>query len=387
MRRISSILLITIFLLCVSGCKGPNYLQKKYGVCKYDYYNYLDTISSITIEYKKNDITEKEVTTLLVSINDILLNYEKEYSIEQTIFMNQNDISESTLMRVNENSGITPIKVSSEFITLLEKAIDISKITYNKFNPAIGALSSLWNISKQSEYCDINNTCKIPSQNEIEHAKTLIDVDNIIIDKINQTVFLKEENMKLDLGGIVKGDAADCIMDYLVKDCFTYIAVNLGGNIKTYGKSFLANIYTQEATIVPISIENPDFNIYDRNTIMDVHCENMSIVTSGINKRYIEVWDEFTGTYKKYHHLLDPQTGYPATSNIKSVSIIGPSSLICDGLSTGVYILGIEEGIQILNNTNYSGIIVTNDLKIYIIGDVDYTLESNVDKVYQIINI
>ena len=60
---------------------------------------------------------------------------------------------------------------------------------------------------------------------------------------------------------------------------------------------------------------------------------------------------------------------------------------MCDGLSTGVYILGIEEGIQILNNPNYSAIIITNDLKIYIIGDVDYTLESNVDKVYQIINI
>lgn len=387
MRRVLSIFLITIFLFCLSGCKGPNYLQKKYGVCRYDYYNYLDTISSITIEYKKDDISEKEVTSLLASINDILFNYEKEYSIEQTLFMKQNNISKSTLMIVNENSGKSEVEVSPEFITILEKAIEIASHTSNMFNPAIGALSSLWNISKQSEYCEINHSCSIPTQAEIDYAKTLINVDNIIIDKTKQTVYLKEDNMKLDLGGIVKGYAADTIMDYLINDNFTYISINLGGNIKTYGKSYLANIYTQDATIVPISIENPDYSIYNKNTIMDVYCENNSIVTSGINKRYIEVWDDETQTYKKYHHLLDPQTGYPSTSSIKSVSIIGPSSLVCDGLSTGVFILGLEEGIKCLHNTNYSAIIVTNDLKIYIIGDVDYTLESNIEKVYQIINI
>lgn len=387
MKKILNVFLSVIFLICISGCKGPNYLQKKYGVFKYDYYNYLDTISNIVIEYKKDQTTENDVNKKLENVCNMLFDLEKEFSIEQTLYMQHNNIEKSTLMKVNENSGKSQVGVSDKFIEVLEKAIKISKNTKNKFNPAIGALSTLWNISKQAEYCNSSNPCVIPTPNEIENAKSLINVDHIKIDKTNNTIYLEDENMKLDLGGIVKGYAADIIMDYLMDENYTYISINLGGNIKTYGKSYLSNIYSNDSSIVPISIENPNFNVYDKSTIMEVISQNISVVTSGINKRYIEIWDEQTLSFKKYHHLLDPNTGYPVENEIMSVSIIGESSMICDGFSTGVFILGIEEAIKVLKNQNYKGIIVTNDLKIYIVGNIEYRLNNKLEKVYNIIQL
>ncbi len=386
MKKGLSIVFIFILILGISSCKSFYSLKKKYGVYISNYY-YLDTISNVVVEYKKNEQTAQEVKDKLSSIDSMLLDIEKEFSIAQTINMSQNKIEKSTLMEINEKSGKEAVCVSTEFIKVLKEAIIISNKTNKMFNPAIGVLSQLWNISAQAEFCDNNNSCKIPSQEEIDEACALIKIEDIVIDEINQTVYLKSPGMKLDLGAIVKGYAADLLLEYLIDENCSYISVNLGGNIKTYGKSYLANTYTKDATIVPVGIENPNLEVFNNNIIMEVMFENQSIVTSSTNKRYIKVWDQASNNYKIYHHILNPKTGYPVQNDIVSVTIIGPSSMICDGLSTGVFMLGVLEGIKVLQNEKYMGIIITNDLKIYIVGNINYKLQKGLEKVYQIIKL
>ena len=192
--------------------------------------------------------------------------------------------------------------------------------------------------------------------------------------------------MALDFGAIAKGYAADMVMNHLKKDAYTYISVNLGGNVIVSGKSYLYNEYTNSCDIVPIGIENPYYARFRSLTVMNVNESDITVVASGVSKRYIEVWDEEKTDYVKYHHIISPITGYPYENEIETITIIGSSSMEADALSTGVFSLGLEGGIKFLKENNIKGIFITKDMKIYIVGNINYTLKDGVEEVYTIIN-
>lgn len=389
MKKSLIIFFVLIIILGIASCKNPLDMGKKYGVYRMDYYGYLDTVSNIVIEYKKDKTSEEKVKEELLKVKNILLEIETTFSTETTIYMKEQKINESLLMKVNANSGKDKVVVSDLFITVLKQAIEISNITKGMFNPSIGALTSLWGISKKAEYCNKNqdDKCKIPLVEEINKAISLIDYHDIEIDETTNSVYLKKQGMQLDLGAIVKGYVADIIMDFLQNNDYTYIAINLGGNILTKGKSYLVNNLNDECEIVPIGIENTNYDIYKNSILMEINEENVSVVTSGLDKRYIEVWDEQTKSYQRYHHILDPITGFPVQNEILSTTIIGPSSMLCDAFSTGVFLMGVEKGNIVLKEHNLKGIIVTKERNIYIIGDLNYTLSKGLNEVYNIINL
>ena len=394
MKRLFIGLIIIFISLSVSGCKSscddeittPLDVVNTYGYLRQDFYGYLDTNSVIMVEYVKDKTNETKIKEHFQGVNQILLDIETEYSSSVTSFMKDKNITESTVMKVNANSGVSPVVVSNEFINTLKEAIEIADLTSGAYDPTIGALTSAWDISKRSEYCNamISGNCEIPSREEIASLKTLVNYKDIVIDEINSTVYLKNKGMKLDFGSIAKGLAADKIMNYLKSDNYTYISVNLGGNVITSGKANLYNELTTTADIVPVGIENPFTNKFNQNTVLKVVESDITVVASGVSKRYIEVWDDDLG-FVRYHHILNPFTGYPYKNEIETITIVGKSSMIADGLSTGMFSLGLDNAINVLKENNYRGIIITQDYKIYIVGNINYQLTDNVESVYTII--
>ena len=395
MKRLFITLIIIFIALSISGCKSscgnefttPLDTLNTYGYFRQDFYGYLDTNSVIMIEYIKDKTNETEIKKDLQGIHQILLDIETEYSSSVTSFMEDKNIKQSTVMKVNANSGISPTVVSSEFIVTLKEAIKIAQMTSGGYDPTIGVLTSAWDISKRSEYCNamFSSDCKIPTSVEIENLKSLVNYKDILIDEVNNTVFLKNKGMKLDFGSIAKGLAADKIMNYLKSDNYTYISVNLGGNVITHGKAYLYNELTTTADIVPVGIENPFTNKFNQNTVLKVVESNITVVASGVSKRYIEVWDDDKKEYVKYHHILNPFTGYPYDNEIETITIIGNTSMIADGMSTGMFSLGLDNAISVLKTNNIKGIIITKDYKIYIVGNINYELTDKVEQFYTII--
>lgn len=357
------ILILTIIsIFALTSCTEKDN-AKNYSIGSLTYYLYLDTVSQVAVEYNNKEKTAEQVEQELKHVNNILLDIEKEFSIEQTYYMRNNGIEESTLMKVNKNSGKEPIVVSDTFLKVLQQAKEIYELTNHGFDPTIGPLSRLWDISGQAEYCDINGSCNVPETEDIKKSLELVNFEYVKIDKEQKTVLLEKEGMILDFGGIAKGFAADRVMEYLKPLGYTYISVNLGGNLMVAGTS---KIYEARGEKVATEIQNPQ----DAATrIIRTEKTDMTVVSSGVYERYIEV----DGV--KYHHILDPKTGFPFENELLMVSIIGTNSCICDGLSTGVFSLGLEDGIKLIQSLDgYSAFFITKDNKIYAVGDIEFTL-------------
>lgn len=360
--KIKTLIIILIALITVSLTSCNEKINSDdYDIARQSYYLYLDTVSTVTVEYLKSDKTADEVNRDLNNINKILLNIEKEFSIEQTLYMASNGILESTLMKVNNASGKNKVNVSDEFIHVLSLAQDIYKLSDGGFDPSIGPLTRLWDISGKTELSE--DEIIIPTKIEINNVLDLVDYNNVEIDTNSNTVYLPKEGMMLDLGGIAKGYAADKVMEYLKQLGYTYISVNLGGNLLLYGSS---KIYESLGKKVYSYIQNP----FDTSTtIIQTDITNVSIVTSGIYERYIEKDDI------KFHHILDPKTGYPIDNELVMVTIIGSNSCLSDGLSTGVFSLGLERGIELIKSCEeYSAFFVTKDNIIYSVGNIEFSL-------------
>ena len=160
---------------------------------------------------------------------------------------------------------------------------------------------------------------------------------------------LNKENQKIDLGGIAKGYIADLIIDFYKENNVKSAIVNIGGNIKVLGRKSHEDLW-QIGIYKPIK--------HSTDIICSLAVEDLSIVTSGVYER------AFISNNKLYHHILDPHTGYPASTDIMSITIVNESSLLCDALATPLLIMGTFEASKFMQNHNIEGIIITTNNKI-----------------------
>lgn len=276
-----------------------------------------------------------------------------------------NTISTSEISRINQNAGIEPVKISTETFEVLSCALEIAKLSDGAFEPTIGNLVELWNINAIINDETGSILPQIPSQKQIENALSKTDFTKLILDEKNQTAFLKKSGMKLDVGGIAKGYATDCIVKILQTEKINRALIDLGGNIYAYGyKNPL------EKTPWKIGIKNP-LNPTG-SPIEIIQCENSSIVTSGVYERYFE----YEG--KIYHHLLSAKTGFPENNDLLSVSIICNNSMLCDALSTACFILGKEKGSDLIKKINEeNSISIPHDFIQYVFVLEDGTVLGN----------
>ena len=289
----------------------------------------MGTSVSITV-YDKDD------KAFLDGVFSLLYDIEKKISAK---------LDSSYISEINRNAGIMPVSVPDDVYSLVEYSLWISEKTEGLFNPAIGALTSIWSIGSDS--------AKIPSQDEINQVLPLLSTDDIVLDSENKTVYLKKKGMKLDLGGIGKGYAADSVRDYLVSNGVERAIVNLGGNIYALGRK-----NNEEKWKVGIMDPNASGKYV---TLVEV--EDKSVVTSGGYERFFEK----DGVV--YHHILNSETGFPFESDLLSATIVTDNSTLADALSTTVFAGGKEIAEEISERFGVAVIIYTEDKEIITYGN------------------
>lgn len=244
----------------------------------------------------------------------------------------------SELSAINKNAGISPVPVSPDTLDLIEKALQVSERTNGAFDATIGPVVSLWDFP--------NNPVNPPPAASIKEKLKLVNYKWVVLDKTKSTVFLKEKGMLLDLGGIAKGYAADKAVEALKAQGIKSGLVSVAGDIKAFGLKPGGGEWV-------IGIKNPRQKNKEDEIIATVRLRDTAISTSGDYERY------FIAEGRRYHHILDPKTGYPA-EGCQSVSIVTKDGFNTDAFSTGIFVLGPEKGMQALKEAGFDGVIKDN---------------------------
>ena len=251
-----------------------------------------------------------------------------------------NDESETNL--INTYAGIEPVKVSEETFNLIERSIRISDITQGAFDITYGSIDkSLWNFDTKMK--------SLPDAVTAKKMVRLINYKNIILDRKNSTVFLKEKGMRIGFGGIGKGYAAEMAKKVMKEMGVESGVVNASGDLTTWGLQPNGSEWT-------IGIANP--NLPDKVfSLMKI--TGLAVATSGNYEKFIMI------DGKKYSHTINPKTGLPLTG-IKSVTIITKNAEIADAMATPVTIMGVKQGLNMINQIkDIEAIIIDDNNKMY----------------------
>ncbi len=342
-----AILIVSIIVICVFVYIMRNNFDK--GDFSQTYYN-LNTVNEITLL----DTNKSNSDEILKECGNILLNIDNTMS---------KTIEYSDISKINQNAGKKYTKVSEETFFVIQKAVNFSNISNGTFDITVGPVVDLWAIG--------TDKARVPSIDEINKNISLVNYKDVLIDEENNSIKLARENMEIDLGGIAKGYAADKIADYLKENNIEKAIIDLGGNIFILGEK-------DKNTPFTVGIQDPTNE--NRTPIGNINVSDKSVVTSGIYERYLKEGD------KLYHHMINPATGYPFDNNLSSVTIISSSSIIGDGLSTTAFGLGLEKGLELIENTdNTDAIFITKDKKIYTTSNLKGKLNLT-DKSFKLAN-
>ncbi|TVP91341.1 FAD:protein FMN transferase [Alkalibacterium sp.] len=264
---------------------------------------------------------------------------------------------DSEISEVNRQAGIEPVEVSEEVFYVMERALHFAEESGGSFDPTIGAVTSLWGIGQ--EYA------AVPDQDELDAAVAVVDYQLVELDEDNQTIYLQEEGMVLDLGAIAKGYITDEAARVLVEEGVNTAIVDLGGDIVVVGNSTRG-----EDDPWNVGIQNP---YGDRGDIIGmVPVSDRAIVTSGIYERLVRDGDD------EYHHLMNPDTGYPFENNISGISIIADNAMDADAIANIAFSLGVEEGLDYINGLEGVEVIyTTNDLEVFVSEGITEDVEIN----------
>lgn len=245
--------------------------------------------------------------------------------------------NDSVTFQINENAGIQPVAVPKEVFDLIFRCQMISKMTQGAFDISYGSMDKkFWNF-------DLNMT-SLPDKDLAKKAVELINYENIILNETDKTVFLKNKGMRIGFGGIGKGYAAECAKKILQQNGIESGIVNAAGDLTAWG-------YQENGEAWTIGIADPNKK---ESVFSTFNITNTSVATSGNYEKFVII------DGKKYSHTIDPKTGYPI-SGIKSVTIIAENAEIADALATPVTVMGIEVGLNFINQIPNIGCIIIDD--------------------------
>jgi len=278
-----------------------------------------------------NNITKEKSSEFLMDTKvDMQVYGEKAQEVINNSFVRMREIEnemsknikKSEISKINNNAANQWVRVSKDTFKVIEKALEYARLTNGRFDPTIGPLVELWGIG--------TSEARIPSAGEIEKTKKLVNYKNLKLNKEDNSIKFEKENMKIDLGGIAKGYAADEVRNIVKNAGIGSAYVNLGGNVLVIGGK-------EDGTPWKIGIQDPR---EARGSVMaSLEIRDKTVVTSGNYERY------FRKDGVLYHHILNPETGKPSRNELLSVSIISKDSFEADVLSTSAFILGRKRSI------------------------------------------
>ncbi|MBE7049663.1 MAG: FAD:protein FMN transferase [Ruminococcaceae bacterium] len=252
-------------------------------------------------------------------------------------------IETSEIYKINKTAHLSPVKTDPEVFKVLERCIEVSEITGGAFDITLKPLKDVWNMKSESP--------KVPSKEEIDEALSICGYENLVLK--DGCVSFKKEGMALDLGGAVKGYAADRAAEVIKKAGVKNALIDIGGNVYALGESPKKREWK-------IGLQHP---AKDRGEYFEtIELSDKTCVTSGSYERYFEQ------DGKVYHHIMDPKTGYSADSGLVSVSVVGKSSFEADMASTAAFVMGQEKFLEVKDDFDIETFIAvdkTNNWKRY----------------------
>ncbi len=232
--------------------------------------------------------------------------------------------SNSETSEINRNAGIKPVKVSEELFNLIERALAISKLTNGAFDISYASMDRIWKYDGSME--------QMPSKENIKASVSKVGYKNIILNKEEQSVFLKLKGMKIGFGAIGKGYAADKAKALLINKGVKAGIINASGDLNAWGTQANGKDWM-------VAITNP---LNKEKAFSWLPVINSAVVTSGNYEKFVR----FNGI--RYSHIIDPRTGYPSTGII-SVSIFTSNAEFADAISTSIFVMGVDTGLNFIN--------------------------------------
>jgi len=326
-KVVVKIFYLSLFTLCFSlftflcPCSQKERIFKKSSFL-------MDTIVTVTVVSASRDSAEKAIGDAFSEISKLgkLCDF----------FSPDSEIS-----KINRNAGISEVKVSPDIIELLEKALYVSRETGGAFDVTIGPVEKLYDFHKRIK----------PREDEIRKNLPLVNYKDLIIHRNRSAVFLRKKGMLIDPGGITKGFAADKATEVLREQGIRSGIVAVAGEIRTFGLK-------PDGKPWKIGIKNPRARDQEDEIMATIELSDMAVSTSGDYERF------FIEDGKRYHHLLDPVTGHPA-GQCKCVSVIANKGVFTDSFATGVFVLGPEKGMKVLQKLGFDGVIIDSQDEIY----------------------
>ncbi|MCI8630550.1 MAG: FAD:protein FMN transferase [Firmicutes bacterium] len=288
-----------------------------------------------------------------------LLEAEKEINRLEKLF--SPTIEQSEIFAINQYAAKQTVTVSKDTFDLIEKAKEYCNITEGAFDITIAPVVKAWGFTEEVK--------RVPSDEEIQQKLQLVDNNKLHIDKQNSTVYLENENMSIDLGGIAKGYASNKVNEILKKNGVSSAVISLGGNVSVTGKR-------PDGTKWRIAVQDP---MNSEGYVGILNVEDTSVITSGVYQRFFEQ------NGKKYHHIIDTKTGKPTQNGLLSVTIVCDNGAMADALSTSVMVAGLQKGSELWRKLdNFGMIVITDSNEMYISEDIEDIFEVSDDVEYTI---
>ena len=327
-RLISAFLAGVLCLGLLAGCASK---KKELTRCTTVFYDVFDTVTQV-IAYCES---EDEFNTQMSALHADLIAYNQLYDI-------YNDYpGVNNVKTINDNAGKAPVEVDDRILSMLELADRMYTTTNGKLNIAMGSVLNIWhNYREAAEATETDADNKLPTMDELEAAAQHCDIRNVIIDTDAKTVYLADPDMSLDVGSVGKGYAVEMVCQAAEARGLTSALVSVGGNLRAIGTKPDGSQWTG-------GVENPwnASDLYTSDSMLGdaINMSDMALVTSGDYQRFYVV------DGKRYHHLIDPDTLFPATY-FNGVTVLCSDSGLADCLTTGLFCQSLEDGQKIVES-------------------------------------
>ncbi len=327
--RLISFFMAVAISASVSGCQLLNTRTKYTTPIHYtdSFFDTFDTIVTLVAYTKDKDEFDMYYNTVYTRMHEFHRLYDIYNDYEGV----------NNIKTINDNAGVKPVKVKREIIDLILFSKDWYRRTGGKVNIAMGAVLRIWHEYRQ-EGLDDPASAKVPPMEVLQEAAKHTDIDKVVVDTENSTVYLDDKDMRLDVGAVAKGYATEAAAQEIMSLGFESGMLSSGGNIRAIGKP-LDGLRARWG----VGVQDPKQSIVSEQNLVDVlYFNDGSAASSGDYQRY------YTVEGKQYHHIIDPKTLMPA-EYCRAVTVVTEDSGVADFMSTTLFLLPYDEGKSLVD--------------------------------------